>query len=139
MARIAAIVAIVLACCASERAFAIDPERALSQYLRERWGLERGFPGGRVSAIAQTTDGYLWVGTEKGLVRFDGVTFRQMQPARQTPFSNAPVLGLQADADGGLWALFSGPTLVHFPRGRFEPMLPDTELPDALVAAITIR
>ena len=55
---------------------ALDAERAISQYLRDRWGSESGFPGGPVYAIAQTSDGYLWIGAEKGLVRFDGLTFR---------------------------------------------------------------
>ena len=57
---------------------ALDAERGLSQYLRDRWGSESGFPGGPVYAIAQTSDGYLWIGAEKGLVRFDGLTFRLM-------------------------------------------------------------
>ena len=51
-------------------------ERAMSQYIRDQWGSESGFPGGPVYAIAQTADGYLWIGAEKGLVRFDGLTFR---------------------------------------------------------------
>ena len=51
---------------------AIDPERAMSQYLRDQWGSEHGFPGGPVHAITQTEDGYLWIAGDKGLVRFDG-------------------------------------------------------------------
>ena len=50
-------------------------ERSLSQHIRDRWGTESGFPGGPVYAITQTADGYLWIGAEKGLVRFDGLTF----------------------------------------------------------------
>ena len=59
---------------------AIDPNRLISQYMHERWGIERGFTGGSVSSIAQTADGYLWIGTEQGLVRFDGLTFRVRSP-----------------------------------------------------------
>jgi ligand-binding sensor domain-containing protein len=51
---------------------AIDPNRAMSQYLRERWGTEQGVPRGPVYAIGQSKDGYLWIGTQTGLVRFDG-------------------------------------------------------------------
>ena len=62
---------------------AMDPDRAMSQYVRDRWGTERGFPGGTVLAISQTADGYLWIGTDRGLLRFDGSTFREfMDPAR---------------------------------------------------------
>ncbi len=55
---------------------AIDPERAMSQYLRDQWGSERGFPGGPVHAITQTDDAYLWNAADKGLVWFDGLSFR---------------------------------------------------------------
>jgi hypothetical protein len=47
-----------------------------SQYIRDHWEAEKGFPGGPVYAITQTADGYLRIGTEKGLVRFDGLNFR---------------------------------------------------------------
>ena len=43
-----------------------EPAKALSQYVREQWGTERGFPSGPVYAITQTADGYLWIGTEQG-------------------------------------------------------------------------
>jgi ligand-binding sensor domain-containing protein len=51
----------------------------MSQYIHDRWGTERGFPRGPVYAITQTADGYLWIGTEAGLVRFDGQNFRLVQ------------------------------------------------------------
>ena len=38
----------------------------MSQYIHDRWGSEKGFPGGPIYAITQTADGYLWIGTEKG-------------------------------------------------------------------------
>jgi signal transduction histidine kinase/ligand-binding sensor domain-containing protein len=117
-------------------AYAIDPNRALSQYVRNEWTAENGFPGGAVSAIAQTTDGYLWIGGEKGLVRFDGVTFRLVQHSTQTPFAAAPVLGLVADNDGGLWVRVQGPTLLHYPQGELEAMKPDITDQESLVTAM---
>jgi len=50
--------------------------KPLSKYLREEWGSEKGFPGGTINVITQTLDGYLWLGTQKGLVRFDGLNSR---------------------------------------------------------------
>ena len=82
---------------------AIDPGRMLSQYMREQWGSERGFTGGAVTAIAQTSDGYLWIGTEKGLIRFDGLNFRLYQQAVPTPLAIGSVQGLAADNQGNLW------------------------------------
>src|SRR5262245_4295475 len=73
-----------------ESAYAIDPNRAMSQYLRERWGPENGFPKGPVYAITQTNDGYLWVATQSGLIRFDGVNFRLMAGVNGAVFDLAP-------------------------------------------------
>jgi ligand-binding sensor domain-containing protein len=54
---------------------ALDPDRALSQYLRTFWNTRNGFPGGQVNGISQTPDGYLWIGTDRSLLRFDGQSF----------------------------------------------------------------
>jgi ligand-binding sensor domain-containing protein len=67
---------------------AVDPDPALSQYVHDRWGPERGFPGGTVQAISQTGDGYLWVGTDRGLFRFDGLAFRAFP---ESPTAGPPV------------------------------------------------
>src|ERR1700750_1718809 len=75
----AAVVALVLVAPAD----ALDPARAVSQYLHESWRSEKGLPSGTITSMAQTADGYLWIGTDKGLVRFDGLnfqTFPQAQP-----------------------------------------------------------
>ena len=53
----------------------------MSQYMSDQWGIDRGFPGGSVTAITQTGDGYLWIGTDKGLIRFDGFDFRLLRQA----------------------------------------------------------
>ncbi len=53
---------------------ALDPKRPLEQYIHDQWGEEQGYPGGAVTAFAETPDGYLWIGADKGLIRFDGVT-----------------------------------------------------------------
>ena len=60
---------------------ALDPQRAVSQYKHTRWTVEDGAPGS-IEALAQTPDGYLWLGTPLGLYRFDGVNFEPMRPPR---------------------------------------------------------
>lgn len=52
-------------------AHALDPERMLSQYNQRVWTREDGLPQNTVRSLAQTVDGYLWVGTEQGLARFE--------------------------------------------------------------------
>jgi signal transduction histidine kinase/ligand-binding sensor domain-containing protein len=103
---------------------ALDPNRMTSQYVREEWDAERGFPGGHVHAIAQTADGYLWIGTDKGLVRFDGLNFRTVPflPAIQS--STGPVLGLTTDADGNLLVRLEGAVVLRRSDGKFESFAP---------------
>src|SRR5688572_19614976 len=58
-----------------ESALALGSHRDLSQLRHEVWLTENGLPQNTVHSIAQTTDGYIWIGTEEGLARFDGVRF----------------------------------------------------------------
>ncbi len=70
----------LVAVCFASRAYGLDPDRAMSQYTHDYWNVGQGFAGGPVYAIAQTKDGYLWLGTEMGLVRFDGSRFVFFHP-----------------------------------------------------------
>ncbi len=106
--------------CSGYSARAIDPNRAISQYMQDRWGSEKGFTGGSVSAIAQTADGYLWIGTEKGLIRFDGLSFRTFQQASPTSFQIGPVRGLLTDGQGNLWILLQSTKILRYHDGEFE-------------------
>jgi len=100
---------------------ALDPNRLISQYMREYWGSEKGFTGGPVTAIAQTTDGYLWIGTEKGLIRFDGLNFRLFTQAIPSSLPIGPVQGLLADSEGNLWILLQTTRILRYRDGTFEP------------------
>ena len=98
-------------------AHALDPSRPPRNYERERWGAEQGFPGGAVYAIAQAADGYLWLGTERGLVRFDGREFRLL-PRPEVP-AGGPILGIVADADA-LWLRSDRPEILRYREGQFQ-------------------
>ncbi len=108
----------------------------MSQYVRQRWGPGSGFPGGPVYSITQTADGYLWIGTEKGLIRFDGYSFRLMEAtlAQQGPLTH--VLGLVPDADGSLWVRLRRPTLLRYRDDAFEDAMDHLERPRPTAAAI---
>jgi signal transduction histidine kinase/ligand-binding sensor domain-containing protein len=115
---------------------AADGERALSQYVRDLWGSDTGFPGGPVYAITQTDDGYLWIGAEKGLVRFDGLTFRLLEPFGSPASAGSTVFGVAAAADGSLWARLRGIALVRYHDGAFEDILAGVGAPDSVVSAM---
>ncbi|HTB94189.1 MAG TPA: two-component regulator propeller domain-containing protein [Candidatus Sulfotelmatobacter sp.] len=99
---------------------ALDPNRILSQYMREHWGIEKGFPGGSVTALAQSADGYLWIGTDKGLLRFDGLNFHPFPLAAPTTFPIGPVQALTSDAQGNLWILLQSTKILRYHEGKFE-------------------
>src|SRR5215470_6534252 len=100
-------------------ASAMGPE-LLSQYVRDRWGSDRGLQG-EVHAIAQGADGYLWIGTEKGLFRFDGSKFFPVTgPAS---LQNSPVVGLTADSQGNLIVRLPERNLFRFANGSAENVL----------------
>ncbi len=107
-------------------AYAIDPNRAMSQYVHDRWGAEQGFPKGPVYAIAQTGDGYLWIGTEAGLVRFDGWNFRLIKD-ESGAFTIASVLGLTSDNIGCLWLRLQDLTILRYCNGAFERPFADEQ------------
>ena len=120
--RIRAVIAlgIVLACCAC--ASALDPSLDISQYAHTAWKIRDGFFKGRTFSMAQTPDGYLWLGTEFGLLRFDGVrTFPWPAPAGESLPSDF-ILSLLAARDGRLWigadgglASWKDGKLTHYP------------------------
>ncbi|MBS1826610.1 MAG: hypothetical protein JST93_14940 [Acidobacteria bacterium] len=119
--RCAVLACVVLA--AQQAVWGVDPNRSMSQYVRERWEPEAGFPKGSVYAISQTNDGYLWIGADRSLVRFDGSTFKLIPVAGGGLPPLAPVLGLLCDNDGTLWIQLRRPTLLRLHNGKFEDAL----------------
>jgi signal transduction histidine kinase/ligand-binding sensor domain-containing protein len=101
----------------------MNPDRALSQYLRDRWEKSSGFAGGAVYGITQTRDGYLWIATEKGVVRFDGLRFGLFQALQPTSTSDTAALSVLSDPEGGLWTWLRRAALMRLRDGVFENAL----------------
>ena len=72
-------------------------------YIHESWGSEHGLPHNVVTAIARTSDGYMWFGTESGLVRFNGVAFKSFDRYNTPALKNEFVRRLSASRDSVLW------------------------------------
>jgi len=107
---------------APPHAFALDPQRALTQYVLAVWRMEEGLPHNSVRAVRQTRDGYLWLGTYGGLVRFDGVRF-QVYDNRNSGLRDNEVHALAEDAAGTLW-VGTNEGLHRLTGGRLEPVDP---------------
>jgi signal transduction histidine kinase/ligand-binding sensor domain-containing protein len=121
--------------CLVPAALALDPNQAIARFIHNEWGAEQGYPGGPVYAIDQT-DGYLWIGTAKGLVRFDGSDFQLIQEQSSTALLNGPVLGLIADISGNLWIRPRTPGLLYYRDGSFRNVSPRLERAETAIAAM---
>src|SRR5277367_2642321 len=119
-------------------AFALDPALDVSQYAHTSWKIRDDFIKGKIRAIAQTPDGYLWLGTEFGLLRFDGVRAVPWQPPPDQHLPSSDIRGLLAGRDGALWigtskglASWKDGKLTQYPElaGQFvrAPMFEDSE------------
>ena len=107
------------------------------QYVHTAWGTEKGYAGGTVYAIAQSTDGYLWLGTERGLVRFDGSEFTEIELPQSDNPSLRAVHGLVEDADGNLWIRLDGPRLLRYRDGVFEDAVQSFGIHEAYFTAMS--
>jgi ligand-binding sensor domain-containing protein/signal transduction histidine kinase len=84
-------------------AFGLDPNRTLTQYVHRIWQVQQGLPESSIYSILQSRDGYLWLGTQTGLVRFDGVQFTPLESIYASAPSNVWIRGITEDAEGALW------------------------------------
>lgn len=89
--------------CEAVSAWAVNPEVRVSQYGHTAWRIQDGFLDGVPYSIAQTADGYLWIGGATGLVRFDGVRFTPFTPPPGKHLPSPVIAHLLADRDGSLW------------------------------------
>ena len=82
---------------------ALNPKLSLSQYVCRTWNAQNGFPSSAAKTIIQTKDGFIWIGTQKGIVRFDGLEFKQLTLPQTQFFQYQAISSLCASEDGGLW------------------------------------
>ena len=104
-------------------ALALDPTLDVAQYAHTSWKIREGFSKGAILSFAQTSDGYLWLGTEFGLLRFDGVRNVEWQPPRGSSLPDNRGRVLLATRDGALWigtsaglAKLQGGKLTTYPQ-----------------------
>jgi ligand-binding sensor domain-containing protein len=124
-----------MAVCFVDLAHAVDLNRTFSQYIRDQWSAENGFPGGLVNTFTQTPDGYLWVGTAKGLYRYDGLNFVTAQALDPAFPSITNVLGLTTDGEGNLWVRTQG-SVLRYRNGSLEDLTPDLA-PGSFISAMS--
>lgn len=125
----------LLACALA--AYALEPSRNLWHYGYAQWNDRDGLPQNTVQAIAQTSDGYLWLGTEAGLVRFNGRSFRTFDTSNEPAMRSNSVTALAASPDGGLW-IGTRSGLMRLENGTFRRWGTDEGLRNESVRALAL-
>jgi ligand-binding sensor domain-containing protein/two-component sensor histidine kinase len=98
-------------------ASALDPGRRLTQYLQRIWQTRQGLPQASIYAIQQTRDGYLWLGTADGLVRFDGVRFTSPNDLDGLALPKMSIRQFAEDSRGALWIATADAGLFRIENG----------------------
>src|SRR5689334_17014846 len=124
----------LVVCFCAGRASALNPRKKLTQYARTTWTQMQGLPQDTIRAITQTADGYLWLGTDEGLARFDGYEFVLFHKANGDLPSNS-ITALAPAADGGLWIGTSN-GLVHYRDRQFRTYTVKDGLPDDAITQL---
>jgi signal transduction histidine kinase/ligand-binding sensor domain-containing protein/CheY-like chemotaxis protein/HPt (histidine-containing phosphotransfer) domain-containing protein len=125
----------VLLSVVGSRSFALDPSLQPSQYIRDEWQNREGLPQNAVDSIARTPDGYLWIGTEEGLARFDGVRFVVFDRTNEPAFPSNYIRVLHVDRAGRLW-IGTQDGMVVLENGRFKSYNAVSGLEHAPIRAI---
>jgi len=81
----------------------LDPSKEIREFHQDAWGIDQGLPQNSVYCILQTSDGYIWFGTELGLVRFDGIRFDVFDKSNSPGLADNAVISLLEDRGGRLW------------------------------------
>ena len=136
-ARLAAC-AILLIVMAVAPAAALDPQRAVTQYVQDTWASRHGLLQDSVRAVLPARDGYLWLGTQSGLVRFDGVRFTAYDRHNTPELANDRIRTLAEGLDGSLWIGTDGAGLVRLFKGRFTRLTVRDGLPNDIVFSLHV-
>ncbi|HEX5218653.1 MAG TPA: two-component regulator propeller domain-containing protein, partial [Verrucomicrobiae bacterium] len=100
--------------------------RTTSDFIVRVWQMEDGLPHNNVEAVAQTPDGYLWVGTTAGLARFDGARFVVFDGSNTPELEQSYIRALRLMRDGSLWIGTASGTLIRWHQGKFTSLATGT-------------
>lgn len=114
---------------------ALDPNRTLTQYLQRIWQVQQGLPQATIFSIQQSKDGYIWLGSPGGLIRFDGIRFITVPGPL---LENLWVKQFCEDRDGAFWIATDGAGLVCLRDGRAEQFGRSQGLPSDDVRCVLI-
>jgi signal transduction histidine kinase/ligand-binding sensor domain-containing protein len=113
---------------------ALDPNKSLAQYSRTVWTQAQGLHQETIRALAQTKDGYLWLATDEGLVRFDGYSFSTFNKIN-SDLQDDSITALTASSDGSLW-IGTASGLAHYRDKNFQTYTAKQGLPEDYIRTV---
>lgn len=122
--------------CLAGASWSLDPHKPITQYVHTVWRSEDGLPQNSIQALLQTSDGYLWLGTQEGLVRFNGVEFKLFNKGTTPAIRHNDIRVLYQDRGGAMWIGTFGGGLVRFKDGQFTPFTVQQGLSNNSVSSI---
>jgi PAS domain S-box-containing protein len=127
----------VLAVLFGNAAGALDRDRSIAQFYYTFWSEKDGAPS-QITTLVQTADGYLWIGSARGLYRFDGISFEEYKPPPGVALPSHNIYSMLATPDGGLWIGFKPDGLGFLKDGRLTVFTKPGERPDAPIVCMAL-
>lgn len=115
--------------------YGLDPEKRISQYMIDSWQIENGLPQNSGYSILQTSDGFIWIATQEGLSRFDGVSFKNFNRRNTPQLHSNWIRCLYEDSHRNLWIGTNGGITI-LTMGEFLTIPLFDSLPDKKIMAI---
>ena len=121
----------------AQEVITLDPSKRISQYIHSSWNTDDGLPQNSVSALTQSQNGYIWFGTEEGLVRFDGVTFATFDKQTDPAFRVNDIVTMIETRDGSIWSGTRGGGIVVFDGIQFSSINDSTGLGSNFITTLS--
>ncbi len=122
-------VCLALALAGASTARALDPNKKLTQYVHRTWQTPEGLSQTSVYSVTQTRDGYLWIGTQSGVLRFDGVEFNPVRALQSNSLGDVWARSMMEDGGGRLWILTNDFQLIRITGSKVKVFSEEDGLP----------
>ena len=123
---------------AAVSAYGLDPNRTLTQYVHRIWQVQQGLPEASIFSILQTGDGFLWLGTQTGLVRFDGVRFTPLEDIYKSAPANVWIRDAAEDSRGAMWIGTNESGIFRMDQGAITHYSQKDGLPSNTIQCVVV-
>lgn len=115
---------------------ALPPEVPLTQFLLDTWETADGLPTSSILGLLQSRDGYVWISSYQGLIRFDGISFEVFDPGTSKLLAGGTITAMAEDSSGALWLGVRSGGVVLLKDGHFHQVISPLQIKETRVIAI---